>query len=478
MSHCDVQSERAVIGAVLNGATRQQVFDVVPEDFSDEKLRFIWEAIERLFQQGQAVDHLTLAESLKVAGRLVEAGGPAGIMALDDVGRIVYEANLRQQVAVLKDRTARRRLAAIGKRAEAMTYDLNVRPDRIAAEMATAFMGSSTSSGFETGDVDAFEVMDRWQAYANGATPPYLEMPHAAFEGVFKGVESNLNVFAGRSGNFKTGLAADCAWYWSMKRTNWRKGCLFGFEDGTAWLVERQLARYLDIRYEDVACSRLTEWQEQKCHSFMEQYLPLMRERLIVHRGPGLAAKDLIARVNRAIDVDGVGYVIIDHGLRVKYVDAGSRERYDQAIGFTMDALAEKGRTSNVPIIVLWHLNRSSEEEEVPTRNDLKESGYLDAAARRILVSWRKGDRRLVTVVKCNKGRENVTVELPGDHGGKYGLLSLTEGREVDFQSEAKAAAEAKQAAKQSNSLFKPNKAQPTEPTTRPDGSFKIWERK
>lgn len=452
MIHRDEQAEQAIIGAVLYGATHMQVLDLRAEDFTDTRVH-VWDAIEALFAQGRAVDTLTLSDLLHARGRLAEVGGLKAIQTLEERGRltedgVVQTRALAEHVAIVKDRSMRRKLAAQAKRVEAMTYDLGLKPERIAADGASVLMSHGAGTQFETGDVDAYEQMDRWNAYSQGATPPYLEMPHQAFEGAFKGVESSLNVFAGRSGNFKTGLAADCAWYWSMRRKEWRKGCIFGFEDGTAWLIDRMVARLLDMKYEDVGCVRLTAWQEQKYQEFMEQYIPLMRARLVVHRGPGLYAKDLIARVNRAIDVDRVGYVLIDHGLKVKYVQPGERERYDQAIGDTMNQLADKARVSNVPIIVLWHLNRGSEEEAVPKREDLKESGYLDAAARRILISWKKGDRRLVTVVKCNKGRENVTVDLPGDHGGKYGLLSLTEGREVDFAAEAQAAKEAAEAAK------------------------------
>lgn len=455
-AHVDIPAERAVIGAVLNGATRQQVGDLRADDFTEAR-RFIWEAVLRLFSQGRAVDHLTLAEALKIAGRLVEVGGPSALMGLDDVGRIVLAAHLQQQVAVLKDRGARRRLDAEFDRRKAELVDLNLAPSRIAALASQSVLtaGGSTDDD-EPGDVDLWEINDRWDAWGKMTEEqrvlhsPYLPLPWEFMrEAGMYGFPESFSVIAGRAGRGKTAALSTCIAYWL--RVLPHHGGLIGLEDGTAWLDERWIAASLGINYADVGCSRLNTWQEERYVEHLEHVGPLLQTKLRKYRRPAMTATQLLTKCRRWLD-DGVKWIVVDHGLRVIYEPDG-RLRDDKIIGNTVDALANMAMVYKAPIIFAWHLNRASEDEAQPTLGDLKESGYLDAAARFIVGMWSKEGRTMATVVKATKvAPVGMTCEL--EWKGRSGLFDTSKGKVVDFQAEARAAAEAKRAEKKSATLF------------------------
>jgi replicative DNA helicase len=263
------------------------------------------------------------------------------------------------------------------------------------------------------------------------------------------GFPENLSVVAGRAGRGKTARLSTCMAYWL--RVLPHKGGVIGLEDGTVWLDERWIAASLGINYADVGCSRLNEWQEQKYIEHMEHIGPMMREKLRKYRRPGMTATQLLTKCRRWLD-DGVKWIVVDHGLRIVYEPDG-RLRDDKIIGNTVDALANMAQTYKAHIILAWHLNRASEDESQPTLGDLKESGYLDAAARYIEGMWSKDGRTMCTVVKATKvAPVGLTCELAWK--GRSGLFDTNHGRVVDFQAEARAAAEAKKANTKSSNLF------------------------
>lgn len=464
-AHVDIPAERAVIGAVLNGATRQQVGDLRVDDFTEGR-QFIWASVLRLFSQGRPVDELVLCEALKIAGRLSEVGGPPEVMGLaNGAGRIVLVPHLMQQVAVLKDRGARRRLEAEFDRNKAALVDLNLTPSRIAAMASQSVLsaGGSTEDD-EAGDVDLWEINDRWDAWGRMTEEervkhsPYLPLPWEFMrEAGMYGFPESFSVIAGRAGRGKTSFLSTCMAYWL--RVLPHHGGLIGLEDGTSWLDERWIAASLGINYADVGCSRLNDWQEAKYLEHMEHVGPLLREKLRKYRRPGLTATQLLTKCRRWLD-DGVKWIAVDHGLRVIYEPDG-RLRDDKIIGNTVDALANMAMVYKAPIIFAWHLNRASEDESQPTLGDLKESGYLDAAARFIGGMWGREGKSYFTTVKATKvAPVGLTCELGWK--GRSGLFDTNQGRVVDFQAEARAAAEAKRAEKKGANLFTiPGKTKP-----------------
>lgn len=462
MSHSDVQAEKAVLGAVLCGATRAAVQELRADDFTDVRAH-VWRAVEHLFQRGVAVDHVTLSETLKTQGRLSEVlsgmGGPGSLMDLDEGGRWMLRTDgLSKHVAIIRDRARRRRLAEAAKQLEAMAYDLNLTTDRIAAEASAAALaaGGLGQDGDESGDVDFWEINDRWDKW-NKMTPeervrhePYLPMPWEWMrEEGFYGFPQSLSVVAGRSGIGKTAMLSTCMAYWL--RVLPHHGAVIGLEDGTAWLDERWLASSLGIDYAAVANTRLNEWQAKKYEDHAERIVPLLATKLRKYRRAGMTAGQLLAQCRRWVD-EGVKWIIVDHGLRITYESDG-RMREDRVIGKAMDDLANLALNNKVHVIVAWHLNRSSDDDAQPTLGDLKESGYLDAAARAIFGLWRKGDRSLMTVVKATKvARVGTTCDLVWKE--RSGMFDTTQGRVVDFAAEARAAKEQQKSARNAVKLF------------------------
>jgi len=448
----DVEAERAVLGCILCGTKPSEA--ALPAEAFTEARRYVWEAMVALEAEHSAVDHLTVAEKLKARGRLAECGGPAGLMLLDQ--GVPYVHNLPSYVAILRDRMERRRGLAALELARQRFEDLSTAPEATAQSAASTLQEVRAEVQLEKAGSLVYEMLDTWEAnleaMRNGGQlrTPTLPWPHECMD---TGVPvDKLSVVAGRSGNFKTGLVSDAIWHWA--HTLNLPGGVVGLEDGCSWFLERLTARRVSVNYEQIGYARLDEGQQialqnwcAEAHASLERNVFKADDKTLGGRAARVSAPEVFSILQRWADV-GARWAVIDHGLRIDWIPGSGTDRYDMAIGNWMQAISRLANRSKMAVVMLWHMNRSQVEGTAPTRADLKESGYLDAEARKIYVVWKQAHRpgfQLCTTVKATKGQEGHTVALPL-YDAPYGLLGLTKGYVVDFEAEE---AEARQRAEE-----------------------------
>src|SRR5512140_1788072 len=94
----NVDAERFVLGSVLlNQDTYFQVAGAIePEDFSLEKHRRIYARMKELYERGERIARLTVADALMKAGQLESVDGLSYIVSLDD--GLPHIANLESYI--------------------------------------------------------------------------------------------------------------------------------------------------------------------------------------------------------------------------------------------------------------------------------------------------------------------------------------------------------------------------------------------
>jgi replicative DNA helicase len=113
--HIDLAAERAVLGAVLadNQVMAQVSEVVVPDHFSNLGHQQIFSAMQALDLRQANIDHVTVAEELKIRGHLMQVGGASYLMTLDQA--VPLAQNAVQYARIVKDKAARRQLAKAGR---------------------------------------------------------------------------------------------------------------------------------------------------------------------------------------------------------------------------------------------------------------------------------------------------------------------------------------------------------------------------
>lgn len=438
----DEQAERAVLGCILSGAKCSET-GLTAEAFTGPR-RHVWEAMAALEQDGRAIDHLTLADRLKARGRLAEVGGPAGLMELDQGVPFVH--NMAEYAAVCRDRAERRALETYADTLKAKALDLMCPPAATAASMAARLAEVREKRVLRYAGGLVYSMLDAWDANINAAKEgrrrtPTLPWPHEPYEG--RGpLRGKLFVVAGRSGNFKTGKVSDAIWHWG--HTLGLKGGVMGLEDGCSWFLERLTARQISVAYEQIGYAMLRDDQQHALQTWCNEAHATLSTNVFMEddRSLGDGAmvtfhRDVYPTLQLWAD-SGAQWALIDHGLCIDWMKDSGSDRYDMAIGKGLRMCSRLAERTGMAIGFLWHLNRVQDEGTFPKRADLKESGYLDAEARRIDVLWKQVHRpgfQLSTAVKATKGEEGVTMALPL-FDAPYGLLGLHGGYRVDFEKE------------------------------------------
>ena len=105
-----LDAERFVLGSILlNDSLYLQVAGAVePEDFSLEKHRRIFSRMKDLYERGESIDRVTIAEELMKQGQLESVDGLTYLSALDEgLPEIV---NLDSYIRIVKDKATLRKL--------------------------------------------------------------------------------------------------------------------------------------------------------------------------------------------------------------------------------------------------------------------------------------------------------------------------------------------------------------------------------
>ncbi len=108
----NIEAEESLLSAILvdNTALLEIVEILAPPDFYRTAHQKIFAAISDLFNHGEPIDLVTLANSLKEKGQLESVGGAAYLARLVDVDAVPMAANAQHYARIIHDKAVLRRL--------------------------------------------------------------------------------------------------------------------------------------------------------------------------------------------------------------------------------------------------------------------------------------------------------------------------------------------------------------------------------
>ncbi|NVI97993.1 replicative DNA helicase [Myxococcus sp. AM009] len=380
--HEDLAAERAVLGAVLADNTLiASVGEVVhPEDFSSPAHAQIFEAMLKLDGQSRQVDHLTLAEELKVLGHLVSVGGPAYLMRLDQV--VPIASNAVQYAQIVKDQAIRRRLAQAGREIQDLasqeTGELEVLLDE--AERKVFLLAEKKREGDLRPVSELMEhtldLLDKMKAAATGITG--LSTGYIDLDNQLTGLHAGeLIILAARPGIGKTSFAMNIAVHAALKEN--KAVGIFSLEMPADQLLMRLLASTARVDMKKLRGGRLSPHDEEK---FQEMAGALYNAPIYIDDSGGLSPFDLRAKARRVKQRDPrLSLIVIDY-LQLMH-QKGKVESRQLEVAEISRALKQLAKELEVPIIALSQLSRKVEDRKggKPMLSDLRESGSIEQDA-------------------------------------------------------------------------------------------------
>jgi replicative DNA helicase len=390
-----MEAETAVLGGMLidrEGVTRA-VEHISDGMFYREANRRLYRAMVRLFERGEVIDVITVAEELKKTGELDSAGGFDYLGSLVDA--VPTAANLEYHARIVRDKALLRRLIEQSSQIIRDVYDQGERGVDEILDQAEARIFQVAESHQRAGFVwikeilwSTFEHIERLQESDSGITgvPTGFTDLDRMTTGLQKG---DLCIVAARPSMGKTSMALNMAANAAI--AHGIPVAIFSLEMSAEQLVQRLLCSEGRIDAQKLRRGRLSQEEHQRLAGAAGH---LNTAPIWIDDQPGANVLEIRAKARRLqaeLRSDGkeLGMVLIDY-MQLMSGTANSESRV-QEVSQISRGLKALARELMVPVVALSQLSRGPEQrtDKRPMLSDLRESGSIEQDADVVMFLYR-----------------------------------------------------------------------------------------
>lgn len=378
-----INLEEVVLGAMMiDKKGVDEVIDILhPDAFYSRKHQAIYEAIYQLFEAGEPVDLLTVANRLRQNKKLKIAGGEFYLVQLTQ--KVSSSAHIEFHARIVLQKFIQRSLIKISNEIIHDSYDETVDVfdllDSAESKLYDVSQGNLKSS-VETAQSLVILAKKNIEEIANKEGLSGMPSGFDKLDKLTSGWQpSDLIIIAARPGMGKTALTL------SMAR-NMAVGhnipvAFFSLEMSSVQLITRLISSETGLSSETLRTGNLKEHEWEQLNVKVKD---LEAAPLYIDDTPSLSIFDLRAKARRLASQFGIKMIMVDYlqlmtaGGSMK---GGNREQEISMISRNLKALAKE---LNVPVIALSQLSRAVETRtgsKRPILSDLRESGAIEQDA-------------------------------------------------------------------------------------------------
>jgi len=386
------EAELSVLGGMLidGDAVAIAIETVGDASFYREANRRIFRGMIRLYNRGEVIDAVTLADELKTAGELDTVGGMAYLAQLVDA--VPTAANIEYHCRILRDKSVLRQLiesatSIIQEAYETPGGEVEDTLDRAEQRIFEIAQARQRSGFVWIKEIlwpafERIEELQRSPGAVTGVPTGFPELDHMT-SGFQRG---DLVVLAARPSMGKTALALNFAQHAAIESEI--PVAVFSLEMSKESLVQRLLCA--EGRVDSSRLRRGTlqddEYQRLATAAGLLNTAPIW-----IDDTPAISALELRAKARRLRAEVDLGLIVVDY---MQLMAGPSRvENRQQEISAISRALKAIGKELGVPILALSQLSRAPEQrtgDHRPRLSDLRESGAIEQDADVVLFIFRE----------------------------------------------------------------------------------------
>jgi len=378
------EAEASLLGALLidSDAIVKIADQVSATDFFEPRHRYIYEAIQQLYEQHKAIDVLTLTDKLRNNGYLDSVGGASYLTELTNF--VPTATHVEQYADIVAQKSLRRRLIAASRDIINLGQDESKQLKELIEEAETRLFEVSQTHvqqsviSLETILAESFDRLDdlhKDKAKIRGIPTGFKDMDDklAGFQ------RSDLIILAARPSMGKTALALNFAHNVAVKAGE--PVLIFSLEMSKEQLVDRMLSMESGVDAWALRTGNLTDADFEKIGRAMGT---LGEAQIFIDDTPGITVSDMRTKARREAHQRELGLIIVDY---LQLMSGGHRFGGDsnrvQEISEISRGLKGIARELNVPVLALSQLSRSVESRspQIPQLADLRESGSIEQDA-------------------------------------------------------------------------------------------------
>lgn len=377
----NLEAEQAILGALMLDPQKGSiVFEILrPEDFYRDNHKNMYLVIRDIFERGDPVDLVTVAESLRKAGRLENIGGIGTISQI--AASVPSAANVEHYAQIVVEKSLLRQLIKMSGYIEEKGYNAGEEAYNLLEEAEKLIIEIShrqTKEGFVTIRSILLKTFDKIEyLYSNKGNLTGVPSYFKELDRITAGWQaSDLIIIAGRPSMGKTALVLNMAQNAAVK--SGIPIALFSLEMSKEQLVQRILCSEAMVDQQRVRTGELLDSDWPK---LTQAVGPLSEAPIFIDDTVGISLAELRSKARRLKMEHGLGLIIIDY---LQLMAVGKRtESRQQEVAQISRGLKGVARELAVPVIALSQLNRGVEQrqDKRPIMSDLLESGSIEADA-------------------------------------------------------------------------------------------------
>jgi replicative DNA helicase len=376
-----IEAEESLISAILldNNTLLDVVEILTTADFYRTAHQKIFAAITDLFDKGEPIDLVTLANNLKEKDQLDAVGGASYLARLVDA--VPLAVNAQHYAKIIADKASLRRLIekanAIAKRCYDDRGNVDDVIDFAEASVFEISERKTSQSFFPISRLILRNIETLEENQGNKSLVTGVPMGFGLLDTLTSGLQkSDLIILAARPSMGKTALALNIARNAAVDSNI--PVAIFSLEMSKEQLSLRMLcaeARLDSSRLRGGFFS-MADW-----HRLTDAAGILSESPIYIDDSPSLSAMEIRAKARRLKMDKNIGLVIIDY-LQLMKARAGA-ERRDLEISEISRSLKALAKELEIPVLAISQLNRMLEQrnDKRPRLSDLRESGALEQDA-------------------------------------------------------------------------------------------------
>lgn len=388
-----LEAEQALLGAsLIDPLVMNQIVELVsPPDFYRQAHQIIYQGILDLFEKGEPIDVITVAETLNDKDLLEPAGGRSYINDL--AMSVITTENVPHYANIIRDKSLLRQLIGAGT---------NI--------VVSAYETEDADSAIDTAQQQIFQVAQRGMpddlVHIKDILPTSFEQieERAQNKGSLMGVstgfydldnytsglqKSDLIILAARPSMGKTAFCLNVLSHVALREN--KPVMFFSLEMSKEQVVLRMLCSEGEIDAQRIRTGEVTESDFSKLSQAMGK---LGDAPIYIDDTPSISVMELRAKARKVqMEVGDLGLIVIDYLQLMENKNAsGARDNNRvQEISAISRGLKGIARELNAPVIALSQLSRAveSRQDKKPMLSDLRESGSIEQDADLVMFIYR-----------------------------------------------------------------------------------------
>jgi replicative DNA helicase len=396
-----LEAEMAVLGSMLIQAEAvDRALELLDEkDFYKETHRKIFLAAAELHNARQAVDIVTVSDSLRAKKLLGEVGGPQFLQELQQ--KVATAAHVEHYAHIVREKSILRDLIRTATEVVGQAYREEKPPSELLDEAQGRIMAvsqRSTVSGFVQAKDLAHEVISDIEAlHQRKGDVTGIGTGLRKFDQMTAGFQNgDLILIAARPSQGKTALALNIMAHVVLHSKSPVHTAFFSMEMSKKAIMTRLVASEARVNLHE---TRNGFFRRDRWTDLTNAASRISEAPFYINDGSSLSILEVRSQARRlqlALQSKGqnLGLIMIDYLQLMRGPNRRSENR-QQEVAEISRGLKGLARDMNVPVVALAQLNRRSEDkgrvDNRPQLSDLRDSGSLEQDADVVALIHREG---------------------------------------------------------------------------------------